>query len=122
MAQKVHVLLICDLHDEQDVEAAETAVFSVDGATYEIELCEDHGQQLRETVDPFVAAARRAGAGTRPSGGRAGRSTGRGPAAAAGAGGGAQAKVREWARAQGYTVSDRGRLSSDVTAAYEAAH
>lgn len=32
MSKKVSVVLLCDLHDEQDVEAAETAAFGVDGA------------------------------------------------------------------------------------------
>ena len=30
--------------------------------------------------------------------------------------------VREWARANGHTVSDRGRISADVQAAYDKAH
>jgi Lsr2 protein len=32
------------------------------------------------------------------------------------------ASVREWARGQGYSVSDRGRISANVMAAYETAH
>ena len=90
MAQKVHLLLLCDLHETQDVEAAETVLFGVGGSAYEIELYEDHGRSLREAM-----------AGSR------------GP-------GGMRAGVREWARAHGYAVSDRGRLSAEVLAAYEA--
>ncbi|MSW71652.1 MAG: Lsr2 family protein, partial [Actinobacteria bacterium] len=30
--------------------------------------------------------------------------------------------IREWARKNGHTVSDRGRLSGRVVEAYEAAH
>lgn len=132
MAQKVSVLLTCDLHDEQDVEAAETAVFGLDGAAYEIELCPDHGQQLRDAVGPFAAAGRRsgtrsrtsshgtrhrAGGGTRTAGERAGAR----PSGAQRSAGGQLSAVRAWARANGYPVSDHGRLSSKVTAAYEAA-
>jgi hypothetical protein len=32
------------------------------------------------------------------------------------------AAVREWARANGFEVSERGRLSANVLAAFEAAH
>ena len=32
------------------------------------------------------------------------------------------ARIREWARSNGYKVSDRGRISAEVVAAYEAAH
>jgi hypothetical protein len=30
--------------------------------------------------------------------------------------------VRSWARSHGYSVNDRGRVASEVLAAYEAAH
>ena len=30
--------------------------------------------------------------------------------------------IREWARKNGYKVSDRGRISSEVQAAYDKAH
>ena len=33
-----------------------------------------------------------------------------------------QAEIREWARAQGYAVGDRGRIPGEVRTAYEAAH
>ncbi|WP_203616485.1 histone-like nucleoid-structuring protein Lsr2, partial [Streptomyces sp. SID13726] len=31
-------------------------------------------------------------------------------------------EVREWARASGYTVNDRGRISQEIQTAYDAAH
>jgi len=122
MAQKVSVVLLCDLHDEQDVEAGETATFGVDGATYELELCEEHGQQLRAAAAPFVAAGRRTAGG--PTSARRRTQTPPPPRAAARTAStskGSQTGAREWARAHGYTVSDRGRLSAEVMAAYEAA-
>lgn len=125
MAQKVTVQLLCDLHDEQDVEADETVVFGVDGATYEIELCEDHARELRAAVKPFAAAARRSGArstGPKAAPRRGPRSTRPAAPATTSTGAGRQSAIREWARAHGHTVSDRGRLSSKVTAAYNAAH
>lgn len=107
-------LLLCGLHDAQDVEAVGTTLFGIDGANYEIELCEDHERQLRDVVGPFMSA----GASSRPA--RSAVQPRRNTSSPVG-GGGAQAAVRQLARAHGFTVSDRGRLSSEVTAAYEAA-
>jgi hypothetical protein len=58
----------------------------------------------------YVGSARKASArGSRRSG--RGRSSGPAPA-----------DIREWARANGYDVSDRGRVSAEIKAAYEAAN
>jgi hypothetical protein len=119
MAQKVQVLLVCDLHDG-DVEGTETIAFGLDGSAYEIDVCQDHGAQLRDAFAPFVGAARRAGrTAVAPAQRRGGRSGGRSAAA-----GDKQrvSEIREWARANGHQVSERGRISSTVLAAYDAAH
>ena len=42
--------------------------------------------------------------------------------AAAAANGPSAAEVREWARANGWDVPDRGRVAADVRSAYDAAH
>ena len=42
MAQKVQVLLACDLHDGDDVEGTETISFALDGASYEVDVCDPH--------------------------------------------------------------------------------
>jgi hypothetical protein len=114
MAQKVQILLVCDLH-EGDVEGTETVSFSVDGAAYEIDVCAAHGAELRDAFAPYVGAARRAGRAAAPA--RRTRGAGR-----AGAGKDRTGEIREWARAHGHQVSERGRLSAAVVAAYEAAH
>lgn len=116
MAQKVQVLLVCDLH-EGDVEGTETIAFSVDGAAYEIDVCDDHAAKMRDAFAPFVGAARRAGRAAAP----AGRRTARG-ASRPSAGKDRTTEIREWARQHGHQVSDRGRLSAAVVSAYEAAH
>lgn len=117
MAQKVQVSLVCDLHDEE-VSGSETVAFGLDGSLYEIDLCEEHAEQLREDFSPYVGAARRAGRGGSGSGQRRGR--------ASSSRGGTDRQqvqaVREWARNNGFQVSDRGRLSAIVLSAYEAAH
>jgi hypothetical protein len=118
MAQRVQVLLVCDLHDDE-VEGAETVAFGLDGSSYEIDVCEDHAAELRDAFAPFVGAARRAGRAAAPAqrrGARASRPSG---------GNGDRERVqeiREWARNNGHKVSERGRLSSVVVEAYEAAH
>jgi hypothetical protein len=124
MAQRVQVLLVCDLH-EDEVEGVETVAFGLDGSSYEIDVCEEHAAELRDAFAPYVGAARRAGRAPATAGPR--RSS-RGPARAASSGGAGGADrervqaIREWARSHGHKVSERGRLSAEVLAAYEAAH
>jgi len=112
MAQKVQVLLVCDLH-QGDVEGTSTVTFALDGASYEIDVCDKHGTAMHDAFAPYVAAARRAGRA--PVAGRRGRS-------AAKSGGDRTVAIREWARKNGHQVSDRGRLSAAVVSAYDAAH
>ena len=113
MAQKVQVLLVCDLHDN-DEEGTETVTFALDGSTYEIDVCESPAAQLRDSFATSVGAARRAGRGGAPKRAGAGR-----PAKA---GGDRVAQIREWARANGHQVNDRGRLPASVVAAYDKAN
>lgn len=113
MAQKVQVLLVDDLDGG---DADETVPFSVDGVSYEIDLSAANAQKLRNSLASFVAEARRVGGRSRGGRGRTPRAgrTGRGEADVG--------AVREWARANGHKVADRGRVSATVMAAYRAAH
>ncbi len=114
MAQKVQVLLVCDLHDDE-VEGTETVSFGLDGSAYEIDVCDTHGAALRDAFATYVGAARRAG--------RTPVSASRRPRAAAARGGNEKvAEMREWGRKHGHQVSERGRLSASLVGAYEAAH
>lgn len=113
MAQRVQVLLLCDLHDGE-VEGTETIHFGIDGRSYEIDVCDDHAAQLREAFEGFTGAARRAGTGAVAGRGRSRRSAG-------GNTGVDPAAVRAWARSQGIKVSERGRISADVVEQYRAA-
>ncbi|MFN2537268.1 MAG: Lsr2 family protein [Mycobacteriales bacterium] len=115
MAQKVQVLLVCDLHDD-DEEGTETITFSLDGAAYEIDVCDAHGAELRDAFAPYVGSARRAG--------RAGAGSRRKTAPGKGGAGSPDrvVAIREWGRTHGHQVSERGRLSAALVAAYEAAH
>ena len=121
MAQKVEVKYICDLH-EGEVEAAEAVPFALDGSSYELDACEEHAAQMRDAFAPYVGAARRTDRGSAPTApSRSSRGTSRPAPSGASDREQVQAK-REWARAHGFAVSDRGRLSAEVLQAYDAAH
>lgn len=112
MAQRVQILLEDDLDGS---EAAETVNFAIDGVSYEIDLSESNAAQLRDDFAEWVAHARRV-RGRR-------QKTSRASSGGSGAAGRADlAKVREWGRANGYKVSDRGRVSAEVQEAYAKAH
>lgn len=121
MAQKVQVMLVCDLHDEE-FEGVDTVAFGLDGSSYEIDVCDEHAGGMRDAFAAYVGAGRRAGRAPAASGTR--RSSGPTAASPAGSGAGKERvqEIREWARQNGHTVSERGRLSGAVVAAYEAAH
>jgi hypothetical protein len=109
VAQKVQVILSDDIDGGQ---ADETVQFAVDGVSYEIDLSDANAEALRGLLAPYVEAARRVGG---RSSRRALRSQPPAPRVDL-------SDVRAWARENGYQVSDRGRVSSEVRAAYEAAH
>lgn len=115
MAQKVQVLLVCDLHDDE-VEGTDTVTFGLDGTSYEIDVCDSHGADLRDAFAPYVGAARRAG---RPASTTARRGT---RSAAGSADRRDVVEIRNWARSAGQPVSERGRLSAALVQAYDAAH
>src|SRR4051794_16656555 len=105
MAQRVQVILVCDLHDDE-TPGTETVTFALDGSAYEIDVCEAHGRELRDAFARFVGAARRAGGrpGSRGGGRRRSRRGGSGEAA----------QMREWARGQGLAVPERGRIPAEL--------
>ncbi|MEX3510821.1 Lsr2 family protein [Kocuria carniphila] len=91
--------------------AEETVQFGLDGRQYEIDLSTTNAEKLREALRPFAVAGRRAqGKSTRTSGPRS--SSGGNPETA---------KIRAWAKENGYEVSDRGRIHQPVKDAYYAA-
>lgn len=113
MAQKVTVSLVDDLDGS---EAGETVEFGLDGAFYEIDLSEDNAERLRDALAEYVEHARRSG-GRKRSGRVA--AVGRAPRTASADREQNQA-MREWARKQGMTISDRGRIPKEVAEAYNA--
>jgi hypothetical protein len=115
MAKK-HVLHMID--DLDGTEAHQTVRFGLDGKHYEIDLKDEHAQQLRDSLGRFVGFARV----VTPAKG-AGRPVARGTASRAAAASKEHlARVREWAKSQGHHVADRGRIPTNIVAEYEAAH
>ena len=111
MAQRVQVILEDDLDAS---EASETVEFSLDGVSYEIDLSDSNASALRNDLARWIGHSRRAG-GRRQTRRRNG-------GASSGASREELAKIRDWGRSNGYSVSDRGRVSQDVQDAYAAAH
>jgi len=111
MAQKIKVLLLDDIDGS---DATETVSFAVDGVSYEIDLNESNAAELREAFARWIGHARKT-SGRRTAARRATASSGS-------SGGGDTGPIREWARANGYQVSDRGRVPAAIREAYSAAH
>ena len=106
---------ITRLIDDLDGGTAErTVVFGWDGQTYEIDLSKKNITGLEKALKPYLTVART----SRTAAGRPARRVGR-PRSGQAKRGNLQ-EIREWARAHGHAVSDRGRIASSVIEAYEA--
>ncbi len=111
MATETTTRLVDDL-EGSDAERAVT--FTWDGRTYEVDLSKKNIAAFEKTMKPYLAVARSTrAASTRP----AGRSRQAGTRA--------RRRddlqvIRDWARANGHSVSDRGRVSASIIEAYEA--
>jgi nucleoid-associated protein Lsr2 len=110
--------VITQVTDDLDGSSgAETITFGYRGTNYEIDLSRRNASAFDKTMKPYVDAARKVATAR---GGRRGSSDGRRTSRRSSAG--ELASIREWARGQGYSVSDRGRISANVMEAYEKAH
>jgi Lsr2 len=109
VVQQKSVTLVDDLDGSK---AAETVVFSLDGASYEIDLNKRNAATLRKALTEFVENGRRV---------KQGSSLDKRVQQRARRSGVNSAAIREWAAAQGIAVSERGRISADVVSQYEAA-
>jgi hypothetical protein len=106
LAQKITVALEDDLDGGP---ADETVRFGLGGTDYEIDLSKKHATAFRRQLAPFIEHARRAGRGPRRRQGRTASSRER------------SADIRAWAKDQGITVSERGRIPASVAEQYDAA-
>jgi hypothetical protein len=100
------------IDDLDGTDAEGTVRFGLDGTEYEIGLNAEHAQAQRDALARYVHAARRAGTGARRPARRGRRMS---------AGGPDSIEVREWAKAQGIEVKDRGRVLAELVVKFKAA-
>ena len=117
--ETVMVSLECDICGREATES-HTMTFETGSrpAVWEVDLCAADAKKLSKAEYALVsllsqgrkvsAARQRATAASKPS------TRGRGRASDA-------STIRQWARDQGYEVSDRGRIGADLRAAFKAA-
>lgn len=95
----------CDgRHGSKRVEAVAGFSFELDGDKGQVDVCPDHLKELRKLLRPFL-----------PANGK--RSSKRSKSASTGD----VAAIRQWAKDNGYEVSERGRIAQAVREAYAAA-
>lgn len=106
MAKRIVETLVDDLDGS---EADRTIAFSINGDGYAIDLSSANAEKFEAALAPFVDAARRTSSGR--GGGSARRRSGGGAA-------GDTKEAREWLRANGHQVSDRGRIPAPLLELY----
>ena len=115
MARREIVQLFDDITGEEIADGeGESIAFTINGSEYSIDLAEKQAKKFHKSMKLYTDHATKLN-GRRSSSTSAETRTG--PRANEDL-----AAVREWARANGHEVSERGRLSASVLAAFEAAH
>lgn len=112
MAKK-HITQVIDDLDGSVIADGETVHFSFEGRAYEIDLSEHNAEKMRDALRPYISAGRAADSHV-----IAPRRTPRGRAIPTRD----LADVRSWAVQNGHPINTRGRISSTVLTAYDAAH
>ena len=116
MAKKT--LIVDDLTGES---GARTRRFALDGVEYEIDLTDPNYAELRAALKPYLRAARSARAeGSSPGRVTRPRATARRTSSRSKSPSDSAAE-RAWARSQGLSVTERGRVTAELRAAWEAA-
>jgi hypothetical protein len=109
MAQKIQTLFVDDIDGS---EAEGTVRFGLDGTEYEIDLSAAHSNQLRMSLETYIANARKAGGARRSARGSGRKASGSGIDTTA---------IRAWAKGQGIEIKDRGRAPANIVAQYREA-
>lgn len=97
--------------DFDGTPADETVRFTVDGTTYELDLSAANAAEWRETVAPWIEAARKVPKTRAPRTVKAKSSSSKRRSNAA--------EVRKWAAQNGLEVKPTGIVPTDVVRAYE---
>jgi hypothetical protein len=112
MARHVVERTICDMHADEDVEATTGRDVTVNGTQTHLDLCDQDAQKFDTEMNAWVNAGQRMrsprAATGRPSRSKDDRDK--------------PQTIRDWARKNGFEVSDRGRVPGPVIEAYRAAN
>ena len=108
MTQRMIVITTDDIDGSEN---ARTRNFSFEGVDYEIDLTDANFDKFAAAMATWTNKARKAG--RRTAARAAVRPGARTPEELA--------KIRDWARANGHKVSDRGRIAAPIIEAYDAA-
>lgn len=122
MAQKT--LRVDDL-DGAISDGVETQTFAVSGVNYEVDLGPQNQTLFNKALVDFISAARVVGNGVKPAKTAAAKTPAKAKSKTAPKADAAptdSAKIREWARKNGFSVGDRGRIRPEITEAYKNAH
>ncbi|KAA0918189.1 Lsr2 family protein [Dietzia sp. ANT_WB102] len=114
MAQQFQVQYIDDLDGTDLGSVANTISFAFDGKEYTIDLSDENAEKFREVMAPYVENGHRVSSSKAKPARRA--------SARSSSPSGDTKAIREWARNNGYEVSDRGRIPGDIMDAYAAAN
>ena len=110
MAKQTVTTMVDDI--DGSTEDVVTCAFGLGDSHFEIDLNAAHREELETVLAKFVDAARpvNPGKASRPS-----------KPVRRGVDRDRTHQIREWARINGYTVSDRGRIARNIVEAYDAA-
>ncbi|MGW4487246.1 histone-like nucleoid-structuring protein Lsr2 [Amycolatopsis sp. NPDC004368] len=108
MAHKVLVQMVDDIDGGV---AHQTVPFGLDGIQYEIDLSDENAGTLREEFARYIAASRRTGGRKVRAGSGSGTPTPEDRERSR--------SIRAWAADNGWSISERGRIPTDVVTAYE---
>lgn len=115
MAQQVVTKLVDDITGKEIPDGeGETIHFAFDGVGYEIDLDVKNAKKFTDAISFYIDHGRRLGKATTSAPSR--RGTPRSSAAEVD-----NSAVRAWAAENGYEVSPRGRIKSEIIEAYRAA-
>ena len=115
LAQRVITQLVSDLSGDEVVEGkGETVEFSYRGTSYTIDLTDKEAAGFDKAIAMYIEHATRVSSPRRRTAAPVPSGTGRSR--------GELQNIRAWARENGYEVSERGRIKTEVVEAYHAAN
>lgn len=118
MAKQIYVQLVDDLDEKVIADGTgEHITFAVNGVEYEIDLNDKNAKEFHRKLDYYIEH------GTRIGGRKTRKSATSDSAAPSQKRDAAQTRaIRGWATTNGYEISTRGRIPTEIEEAFNAAH